>query len=328
MDKIIGNFLTQGNKDFPLDCETLDALQTNISLVAILGNIAGDKVILRGCDLSQDGTKRSEGYVFVRTAAFPAGEVLRFEGGAVGSGMYVKQEDVPVTAQGYDYPKAYTKRTLAAGIGSENFRWEDFKNVQTSDALNQAIADLKEDLQEEAAKFAPAPLGIVQLWAGKTEPDGYALCDGRQLSTKDYPELYKALGTTFNNAYSANGTRYTTTSGFFRLPDLRGRFVVGYHDSDNDYKTKGTAGGEKKHALTINEMPSHAHTFKDYYYPEAHDGQKYDTILTNNKIGSNKTDYDNHHLFYYRHDTENRGGGLQHENRPPYYVLAYIMRLK
>lgn len=206
MDKITGNYLTQGNKDFPLDCETLDALQTNIALVAILGNIAGDKVILRGCDLSQDGTKRSEGYVFVRTAAFPAGEVLRFEGGAVGSGMYVKQEDIPVTAQGYDYPKAYTKRTLAAGVGTENFKWEDFKNVQTSDALNQAIADLKETLNEEAAKFAPAPLGIVQLWAGKTEPDGYALCDGRQLSTKDYPELYKALGTTFNNAYSANGT--------------------------------------------------------------------------------------------------------------------------
>ncbi len=330
MDKIIGNYLTQENKDFPLDCETLDALQTNIVLVAILGNIAGDKVILRGCDPSQDGTKRSEGYVFVRTAAFPTGEVLRFEGGAVGSGMYVKQEDVPVTAQGYDYPKAYTKRTLAAGVGYENFRWEDFKNVQTSDALNQAIADLKENLQEEAAKFAPTPLGIVQLWAGKTEPDGYALCDGRQLSTKDYPELYKALGTTFNNAYNAYGTRYTTTSGFFRLPDLRGRFVVGYHDSDNDYKVVGIAAGEKKHRLTVAEMPEHTHMFKDYYYPEG-DGkatENYDKIETNNKIGSNGSDRDNDNLHYYEHDTFSAGNGNSHENRPPYYVLAYIIRLK
>lgn len=328
MDKVTGNFLTQSNKDFPLDCETLDALQTNMALLSVLGNIAGDKVILRGCELSQNGATRSEGYVFLRTAAFPDGEILRFEGGAVGSGMYVKLEDVAVTAQGYEYPKAYTRRTLAAGVGSENFKWEDFKDVSTNAALFQAIGDLRDEIDGLSAKFAPAPLGIVQLWAGITVPDGYALCDGRLLSTKDYPDLYKALGTTFNNAYSANGTRYTTVSGYFRLPDLRGRFVVGYHDSDNDYKTKGTAGGEKKHALTTNEMPSHTHTFKDYYYPEAHDGLNYDVIVTNNKIGSNKTDYDNNHLFYYKHDTESKGGGAQHENRPPYYVLAYIMRVK
>lgn len=328
MDKIIGNYLTQGNKDFPLDCETLDALQTNIALVSILGNIAGDKVILRGCDLSQDGTKRSEGYVFVRTATFPAGEVLHFEGGAVGSGMYVKQEDVSVTAQGYDYPKAYTRRTLAAGVGNENFRWEDFKNVQTSDALNQAIADLKEKLQEEAAKFAPAPLGIVQLWAGKTEPEGYALCDGRQLSAKEHPELYKALGATFNNAYSASGVRYTTNDGFFRIPDLRGRFVVGYHDSDNDYNTRGVAGGEKKHLLKEEEMPSHTHSFKDYYYSEAYNNGNYDRIVANGKIGSAETDYDNDNLYYHKHGTEGTGGSVAHENRPPYYVLAYIIRIK
>lgn len=328
MDKVTGNYLTQSNKDFPLDCETLDALQTNLALLSVLGNIAGDKVILRGCELSQNGAIRSEGYVFLRTAAFPAGEILRFEGGAVGSGMYVKLEDVSVTAQGYEYPKAYTRRTLAAGVGNENFKWADFKDVPTNVALLQAIGDLQDEIDGLSAKFAPAPLGIVQLWAGSTVPDGYALCDGNQLNTKDYPALYKALGTTFNNAYSANGTRYTTTSGYFRLPDLRGRFVVGYHDSDNDYKTKGTAGGEKKHALTTDEMPSHTHTFKDYYYPEAHDGLNYDTIVTNNKIGSSKTDYDNNHLFYYRHDTESKGGDAQHENRPPYYVLAYIMRVK
>ena len=27
MDKITGNFLSQANKDFPLDCETLEYLQ-------------------------------------------------------------------------------------------------------------------------------------------------------------------------------------------------------------------------------------------------------------------------------------------------------------
>ena len=327
MDAIIGNYLTQGNRDFPLDCETLDALQTNIALVAMLGNIAGDKVILRGCGLSQDGTRRAEGYVFVRTSAFPTGEVLRFEGGAVGSGMYVKQEDVSVTAQGYDYPMAYTKRTLAAGVGDENFKWGDFKEFQSNIALNQAIADLRVDMGVALAKLAPVPLGVVQLWAGKVEPEGYALCDGRELSAQEYPELYKVLGTTYNTACSASGTHYTTRGGFFRIPDLRGRFVVGQHEGDNEYKTKGAAGGKKKHALSIDEMPGHTHRFRDYYFSESHEGEHYDIIDTNNRIGSNQTDYDNSHLFYYPHDTESKGGGMAHENRPPYYVLAYIMRL-
>ena len=46
----IGNFLTQPNKDFPLDCDTLDMLQAGTALVAALGNIAGDKLILTGCE--------------------------------------------------------------------------------------------------------------------------------------------------------------------------------------------------------------------------------------------------------------------------------------
>lgn len=328
MDKIIGNYLTQGNKDFPLDCETLDALQTNISLVSIIGNIAGDKVILFGCVPTQDGTKRSEGYVFVRTKEFPTGEILHFEGGAVGSGMYLKQEDVSVTAHGYEYPKAYTKRSLAAGVGSENFNWNDFKEVQSSDQLKQDIDKLENTLKQEAAKFAPAPLGIVQLWAGSDVPEGYALCDGRELRQTEYPDLFKALGTTFNEAFGADGAKYKTSTSCFRLPDLRGRFVVGYHDSDNDYKIKGTAGGEKKHTLAVDEMPEHTHEFKDYYYAESYAGTDCDIINIKENIGSKGTDKDNNHKFYYKHDSEPAGMSAPHENRPPYYVLAYIMRIK
>lgn len=331
MDKITGNYLTQGNGDFPLDCETLDYLQTNVAMAGLLGNIAGDKAILIGCTLSADGARRTAGYVFVRTQSFPGGEVLRFEGGVVVGGMYVKREDIAVTAQGYDYPKAYTRRTLAPGAGVENFRWEDFRKVQTTGELGRAVAALKEELARAAARFAPAPMGIVQLWAGIAVPDGYALCDGRVLDVKEYPELFAAIGTAFNTAFSAGGTRYSTGSGFFRLPDLRGRFVAGLHDSDDDYKAAGAAGGEKKHILTDSEMPRHAHGVRDYYYPEdvkmAAKGD-FDYVDLPGGLGSGDSDHDNECLMYRLHDTEYRGGGAAHENRPPYYVLAYIMRLK
>ena len=47
MNKTLGNFLTQANRDFPLDCETLDYLQKLAGLAALAGNIAGDRVVLR-----------------------------------------------------------------------------------------------------------------------------------------------------------------------------------------------------------------------------------------------------------------------------------------
>ncbi|WP_294591578.1 tail fiber protein [uncultured Rikenella sp.] len=326
MKQTIGRFLLQPNKNFPVDCETLDALQTNIALLQVLGNLAGDKSILSGCEPELNNTRRRAGYVFLKTNDFPEGEVIYWEGGNIAGGMYVHQEIIPVTAQGYEFPQAYTVRSLKPGIGSENYDWADFHAVKTPPELEAEIR--RQDIAIE--KLAPPPLGIVQLWSGKTVPKGYELCEGQQLKITDYPELYQALGTTFNNTYSATGLRYATSNGYFRLPDLRGRFVVGYNPNDTDYNTFGNIGGEKQHTLTSTEMPSHTHQVKDYYFSEAHndparDGRDY---FPNPSLGSGKSDSDNHYLYYLRHHTESTGSNAAHENRPPYYVLAYIMRVK
>lgn len=326
MEKITGNYLTQANKDFPLDCETLDYLQRLAALAALAGNIGGDKVVLYGCEANAEGTRRGAGYVFVKTREHPAGEVLPWEGGPTAGGMYVKQEDVAVSANNTDYPKAYTRRSMAPGIGAENYRWEDFTDIKTIKELMKENRELREEL---AAKDAP-PLGIVEMWAGQSVPEGYVMCDGRALRMEDYRELYGVLGTTFNTAFSAGGTRYTTEPGYFRVPDLRGRFVVGQHDSDNDYREKGSGGGKKTVILTEEELPAHRHSMTDYYYPE--NRKTIAGNVANNpsaqKYGSNKTDTDNDGMLYFNHDTGTTGGSAGHENRPPYYVLAYIMRVK
>ena len=110
MKQIHGRYLLQPNKDFPADCEMLDYLQTNAHVVSIIGNLAGDKAVLFGCDPMDNGARRAEGYVFLHTREHPEGEVLYWEGGAIGSGMYLKQEVISVQAQGYDYPQAYVRR--------------------------------------------------------------------------------------------------------------------------------------------------------------------------------------------------------------------------
>lgn len=326
MEKITGNYLTQANRDFPLDCETLDYMQRLVALATLAGNIGGDKVVLYGCEANADGTRRGAGYVFVKTREQPEGEVLPWEGGPTAGGMYVKQEDVAVSANNTDYPKAYTRRSMAPGIGEENYSWDDFTDIKTIKELMKENRELREEL---AAKDAP-PLGIVEMWAGQSVPEGYVMCDGRALRMEDYRELYGVLGTTFNTAFSAGGTRYTTEPGYFRVPDLRGRFVVGQHDSDNDYRVNGSAGGKKTVALTEAQLPAHSHDVRDYYYPErsVHIGGDVANNPAAHKYGSKATDTDNDGMLYVDHTTESVGEGGTHENRPPYYVLAYIIRVK
>ena len=279
MKQIQGRFLLQSNKDFPADCEMLDYMQTNAHVVSIIGNLAGDKAILLGCVLTGGGTQRNEGYVFLRTKEHPEGEVLYWEGGSISGGMYLKQAAIPVQAQGYEYPQAYVERSLAPGVGEENYKWEDFRI-----------------------------------------PDGYALCEGQQLKQSEYPELYKAIGSTYNNAYDCNGRKLSTTSGYFRLPDLRGRFVVGYNVSDADYGSYGKVGGEKKHTLTVDEMPSHAH------------GENLWTGGNGSWRSGGNNSYPEAVSWHDRTTpfgtTDRTGGGSSHENRPPYYTLAYVMRTK
>lgn len=314
MDKIIGNYLTQSNRDFPLDAETLDYLQVNAAMLAILGNIGGDKIILTGCDLTNGGANRSEGYLFVRTLAFPQGEILRFEGGAVSAGLYIKTESISVDAQGNSYPTAYTRRSLGAGTGNEKFAWADFKSIKT----NVELEAKAKALEEAIALLAPPPLGIAQIWAGyctsEAIPSGYALCDGSTLSAADYPGLYAKIGRLH--------TPGAVGQGYFNLPDLRSRFIVGYDPNDEDYDLVAKKGGEKKVTLTEKQLPKHAHQF---FANRLHDSQSSAYERVGN--GEYATNGDSNWSLGYNYKSKEAGGGESHENRPPYYVMAYIMRL-
>lgn len=319
MKQTLGRFLMQANRDFPADCEMLDYMQTNLAVVSILGNIVGDKTILQGCELEQNGTRRKPGYVFLKTTDYPDGEVIYWEGGAISGGMYLKQDIISVDAQGNNYPQAYVSRSLAPGIGLENYKWPDFKVAKTPAELE--AYDKKQD--EDILKLAPQPLGIVQLWAGESVPANYALCEGQQLRITEYPDLYAAIGTVYNSGYDYNGKSYSTVSGYFRLPDLRSRFIVGYSPNDSDYNAVAKVGGRKTVALTTDQLPAHGHAFFGNVWRRG-------TPLPYTQIGSNDYNVSGDSNVSQATDfvSAQTGGGAAHENRPPYYTLAYIMRLK
>ena len=145
------------------------------------------------------------------------------------------------------------------------------------------------------------PAGVILLWSGSIAsiPSGWNLCDG------------------------TNGT-----------PDLRNRFVVG---AGSTYAV-GATGGADSVTLTEAQMPAHTHTFSGStnttgahtHTVAAGNSGGADNIITTGNARSNDTSYttssagDHSHTF--SGTTASTGGGSSHENRPPYYALAYIMK--
>ena len=100
-------------------------------------------------------------------------------------------------------------------------------------------------------------------------------------------------------------------------PDLRGRFIVG---QGSGYNT-GDTGGKNEVTLTAREMPKHSHfarrvagndgSNQNYYYASQRGLESADGSVPSGAEG----------------ETGATGASEAHENRPPYYALAYIMKL-
>lgn len=95
-------------------------------------------------------------------------------------------------------------------------------------------------------------------------------------------------------------------------PNLMDRFIVG---AGSSYGV-GATGGEAQHTLTVNEMPSHNHTiYNGGTTNDDNPGANHPWLATiSDRRTGTKTTWD-------------AGGNAAHENRPPYYALAYIMKL-
>ena len=341
MNKTLGNYLAQQNNNFPLDCETLEYLQNNVHMAEMIGAIAGNKVILSGCGVS--GSSRAAGYVFLKTNDFPQGEVLYFEGGdASHTTMYLDKTAIAVTANADPYPNAYTQRTLKPGLGSEQYNWSDFAGL--SDKTNRQLLTEIQALQAQIATLQPAPAGSIMMWPSNTIPSGWALCNGSSYSRSEYAALFSVLGTTYG----------ADDNSTFKLPDMRGLFVAGR--GANGYNSINQKGGANTVALTVNEMPKHNHdtaiSVSDGNVTSDTKGAHRHTIESfldkggtgwRHNIEADTCNQNQQQVQAANSDMvvlseagdhshnvplKARGNGDAHENRPPFIVMNYIIKLK
>lgn len=209
------------------------------------------------------------------------GELLPFVGGTKQDTVYIKETKRSVNASGYHYPDVYTTRIVEFGLDANSIKWDDIKRVETNTQLSEAISNLKKEIES----LQGIPKGIITMWSGDPAnvPLGWALCDG--LDSR---------------------------------PNLMGRFIVGYNQSDSDYDQIGKTGGAKTVTLTKDQMPKHSHIIGTRQEGESKKGNGARDASVGNFTDDNP---------WGTKTTNEVGGGLAHENRPPYYVLAYIIKL-
>ena len=190
------------------------------------------------------------------------------------------------------------------------------------------------DISDASSFSLPEGFGIVPrraiiMWSGSVGdiPSGWGLCDG---------------------------TTYTFKGVTTAAPDLQNRFIVGAGDS----YAVGATGGENNVTLTEAQMPEHDHIIiagttsfegsHQHYVVRDASGSTYSlnqdqTIVR--RVGAGGSE--NYSLGgiddfganvgltstkgAHKHDiagaTNKKGSSTAHENRPPYYALAYIIKL-
>lgn len=105
------------------------------------------------------------------------------------------------------------------------------------------------------------PVGTIVPYAGSTAPDGWLLCHGQNELASAYEKLEQVIGNTYDNS---------APTGYFTLPDLRGRMPLGADNMGGSAAnivpsadTLGAKSGAETATITVDNLPDHKHELKD-----------------------------------------------------------------
>lgn len=104
------------------------------------------------------------------------------------------------------------------------------------------------------------PVGTILPFAGTVAPAGFFVCDGTEREVAIYSSLFSVIGNSFGTPSSIS---------FFKLPDFRGRTLLGWLGSatsgnrvlnDGAANTIGNYGGSESELIDSTQLPDHYHS--------------------------------------------------------------------
>ena len=128
------------------------------------------------------------------------------------------------------------------------------------------------------------PIGSIMPYAGLAEPAGWKFCNGQELSTGVYNQLFQLIDYNFGP---------TPSSGYFNVPDLRGRFPLGNlfmggtappvdspdtRNRGTNASVVGAVDGTDNTIIGLENLPEHQHDLKSptgqqFYVHREEDGR-------------------------------------------------------
>lgn len=95
-----------------------------------------------------------------------------------------------------------------------------------------------------------AIVGQVIMWSMPQTPQGFMTCDGSLVLIANYPKLFNVLGIYYGGDGVTN----------FRLPDTRGRFLVGTNIDVINGNAVGASGGTVQTSLAVSNYQVQSNT--------------------------------------------------------------------
>ncbi len=275
---------------FPLETETLVELEKAYTIFNSYGKALGEKVIISGCELSDNGNNVSDGYIYFN------GEVFEFKGGPPLANIIVIEDSRAAEFKNGESNEVYRTRYAAFGSGGDSVSFSEFKRIDPVVTLMTRL----DELEKKSAIFQQG--GGMVFW-NKPEneiPDGWQeVIDwrGRMPVGVDFNQ------DEFNDYGKQSGEKYHTLS-INEMPS-------------------------HSHGVTERETGSHTHSFVDGRGGNSTNsvtsdggnfsGQDYrrEWVEGHNIIGYSG---DHNHSVSIHHN----GNGWAHNNLPPYRTVLFI----
>jgi microcystin-dependent protein len=192
----------------------------------------------------------------------------------------------------------------------------------------------------EATINNATPVGIICMWSGATPPTGWTLCDGVQVPRSDGtgnitpPDLRNkfviAAGATY--ALNTTGGAASVTLSAAQMP-VHNHGASGSADVQGNHAHNGSTDGQGNHQHTLPNSGS--------VQAGSDNGGAQSPVATGygSGRGQNPTDYGGYHSHNISTDAQgnhshnisvsigNAGSGQPFNIIPPYYAIAYIMKI-